>query len=68
MENKNIKMIVANQPIPESLKKYLPINFFMLTKVNTTNKKDETKLVKSDFHNTNKYVINSFYKSISNVL
>ena len=64
----NKQIIASSQPIPVSLKDSLPVNYFLLVK-NTIQKEDLVPLlVRSELHQTNSYMVISFYKPISNIL
>lgn len=62
--------IPSNQPLPETLRPVLPINFFLFAKIEAGVKPEmrNAKIVKSTFHNTEVHKIGAFYKSISNIL
>lgn len=64
MDNLNI---AKDQPLPYILKCHLPINYFLLVKLEQENNRI-VQPVKSRFHNTAIYNIHRFYKIISNVL
>jgi len=66
---KNIIEILEEQPISEALKPNVPVSYFLINKINHTEKsRSQSRLAKSSFHNTEIYFIDSFYKIISNII
>lgn len=55
------------QPLPENLRRFLPVNYYLLVK-SSPEQISNVRKVKSKFHNTPEYRISLFYKTISSIL
>jgi hypothetical protein len=64
----NEKNTAEDQPISESLMSELPVNYYLFVKTTSENFKTSPLCLRSDFHDTDGYLITPFYKSISSIL
>jgi hypothetical protein len=58
--------IESSQPFPNGLNKLVPVNYFLFVKSVTTKIKP-SNMVRSELYNADLYMVQPFYKAISNI-